>query len=85
MDENVIVLNEIHKGLVMGMESISVVSSKVGDKTFKNVLETQYKEYDNLLNKVNSGLEGSRKKRRRYINWSKNNGLDKHTNEHNYR
>ncbi len=64
MDENVIVLNEIHKGLVMGMESISVVSSKVGDKTFKNVLETQYKEYDNLLNKVNSGLEGSRKKRR---------------------
>ncbi|MBR6033525.1 MAG: hypothetical protein IKP28_02120 [Clostridia bacterium] len=85
MDENIIVLNEIHKGLVMGMESISVVSSKVGDKAFKNVLETQYKEYDNLLNKVNCGLEGSRKKGRRHINWSKNNGLDKHTNEYNYR
>ena len=35
MNDNFTVLNEIHKGLVMGMESISVVSSKVGDKNFQ--------------------------------------------------
>ena len=62
MDDNVIVLNEIHKGLVMGMESISVVSSKVGDDAFKQVLDEQYKQYGSLLDRVNSSLEGSGKK-----------------------
>ena len=62
MDENITVLNEIHKGIVMGMESISVVSSKVGDKNFKQVLEDQYNQYGDLLDKVNNGLEANGKK-----------------------
>ena len=59
MDDNVTVLNEIHKGLVMGMESISVVSSKVGDQKFKQVLDEQYNQYGSLLDRVNNGLESS--------------------------
>ena len=62
MDDNIVVLNEIHKGIIMGMESISVVSSKVGDKAFKSVLDQQYNEYGSLLDKVNNGLEASGKK-----------------------
>ncbi len=62
MDDNVIVLNEIHKGLVMGMESISVVSSKVGDESFRQVLDDQYNQYGSLLDRVNSGLEKEGKK-----------------------
>ena len=62
MNENAIVLNEIHKGLVMGMESISVVSSKVGDKAFKKVLDEQYNQYGVLLDRVNSSLEQNGKK-----------------------
>lgn len=62
MDENVVVLNEIHKGIVMGMESLSVVSSKVGDQSFKQVLDEQYNQYGALLNRVNDGLEGTGKK-----------------------
>lgn len=59
MDQNITVLNEIHKGLVMGMESISVVSSKVGDPAFKDVLDTQYKQYGSLLDRVNNTLQSS--------------------------
>ena len=59
MDSNVTVLNEIHKGLVMGMESISVVSSKVGDDNFKQVLEEEYAQYGDLLDRVNSSLEST--------------------------
>ena len=54
MDENLNVLNEVHKGLVMGMESISVVSSKVGDQNFKQVLDKQYTQYGDILDRVNN-------------------------------
>ena len=60
MDVNSRVLNEVHKGLVMGMESISVVSSKVEDQAFKQVLDEQYKQYGNILDRVNKELECSR-------------------------
>ena len=46
MDEkNAHILNEVHKGLVMGMESISVIQSKVGDRNFIDDLNMQYNEY----------------------------------------
>lgn len=48
------ILNQIHKGLVMGMESISVISDKVGDKNFKDDLDYQYKEYGSILDRVNN-------------------------------
>ena len=53
MNQNLNVLNEVHKGLVMGMESISVIRSKVGDNDFKQVLDDQYKQYGKILDRVN--------------------------------
>jgi hypothetical protein len=53
MDNNLYVLNEIHKGLVMGMESINVIVEKVGDGNFKDDLDYQYNQYGSLLNKTN--------------------------------
>ena len=53
MSSNLEILNEIHKGLVMGMESLSVITSKVGDQNFKDDLNYQYERYENILNRVN--------------------------------
>lgn len=53
-NDNVEALNEIHKGLVMGMESIAVVSDEIGDSDFRNVLQEQYKQYGELLNRTNN-------------------------------
>ena len=44
MDDNIKVLNEIHQGLVIGLDSISSVSTNVSDN----------EEYNTILNKVNS-------------------------------
>lgn len=53
MDDNITVLNEIHEGLVTGLNSISNVSNNVSDNDFRKVLTTQYDEYNTFLNKVN--------------------------------
>ena len=44
-DQNVKVLDEVSKGTTMGMDAISYVASKVGDRKFQEVLDI---EYDNL-------------------------------------
>ena len=54
MSSTLDILNGIHKGLVMGMESISVISDKVGDGNFKDDLDYQYKEYGKVLDRVNN-------------------------------
>lgn len=51
MNNNLKVLNEIHKGLIMGMESISVIKSKVEEPEFRTLLNNQYSEYSNILEK----------------------------------
>ena len=53
-NNNLEALNEIHKGLVMGMESLSVISEKVGDQNFKDNLDYQYKQYGQILDRVNN-------------------------------
>ena len=55
MDKNSIiaVLDEIHKGAKMGMDSISYVSQKVGDVNFKDNLSYQYNQYNDILDRVN--------------------------------
>lgn len=55
MDKNVniAILNEIHKGAKMGMDSISFVSEKVGDENFKDNLSFQYNQYGDVLDQVN--------------------------------
>ena len=45
MDNNVNVLDEINKGATMGMDAIMFVYDKVGDQTFKKVLDGEYKKY----------------------------------------
>lgn len=53
MDDNINVLNEIHEGLVIGINSLSTISSDVADNDFRKVLDSQYDEYNTFLNKVN--------------------------------
>ena len=56
MDNNRYILNELNKGLKMGMDSISNVSEKVQDDRFKQDLKYQYDEYNKILNEVNNEL-----------------------------
>ena len=57
MDYPNYILNEINKGIKMGMDSISTVSEKVQDDSFKEDLRFQYSEYNEILNKVNTELQ----------------------------
>ena len=56
MDNNRYILNEINKGIKMGMDSISNVAEKVQDERFKQDLKYQYDEYNKMLNQVNEQL-----------------------------
>lgn len=56
MDNSKYILNEISKGLQMGMDSISNITPKIGDKNFKDDLLYQYNEYGNLLHRVNDEI-----------------------------
>ena len=58
-NKNAKILDEVHKGLVMGMESISVIQSKVGDRNFRDDLNMQYDEYGKVIDKINKQLENS--------------------------
>ncbi len=52
MDNNVNVLDEINKGATMGMDAIMFVYDKVGDQTFKQVLDGEYRKYKNISERV---------------------------------
>ena len=52
-DINVKVLDEVNKGATMGMDAIHYVSNKVGDETFKKVLDVEYGKYQQITNRVN--------------------------------
>ncbi len=47
------ILNELHKGVTMGMASLEEVSSKSQDQEFKDELSSQYNSYQTTLSKVN--------------------------------
>ena len=47
------ILNEIHKGAKMGMDSISYVYEKIGDVNLKDNLSFQYNQYSDILERVN--------------------------------
>ncbi len=51
---NINVLNEVHKGAKMGMDSISYVYEKVGDINFKDNLSFQYNQYSDVLDNLNN-------------------------------
>lgn len=59
MDNNInlTILNETAKAAKMGMDSITYLSEKVGDKIMKTNLSTQYNGYENILQKVDTQFE----------------------------
>ena len=52
-NQNLNVLDETNKGATMGMDAISIVSEKVQDEDFKNVLDTEYNKYKDISRRVN--------------------------------
>lgn len=56
MSNEIYVLNEVNKGIKMGMDSISNISEKVQDDNFKDNLKSQYDKYNDILNKVTTEL-----------------------------
>lgn len=46
------ILNEIHKGITMGMDSLENISKKTSDNEFRDDLSFQYDTYLKTLNKV---------------------------------
>ena len=52
-NQNLNILDEINKGATMGMDAISYVSEKVSDNQFKEVLDTEYKKYEKISERVN--------------------------------
>ncbi len=56
-DNNVNVLDEVNKGATMGMDAIMFVYDKVGDQTFKEVLDGEYKKYKNISQRVSDEYE----------------------------
>lgn len=55
--DDLTILNEIHKGVTMGMSSLEEVSKKSTDSNFKDELSTQYNTYQTTLNKVNQAFQ----------------------------
>ena len=56
MEDSKYVLDEINKGIKMGMDSISNISEKIQDAEFKEDLQFEYNKYNEILNKVNDQL-----------------------------
>jgi len=52
--DDLTILNEIHKGVTMGMASLEDISNKCEDEEFRDELSTQFNSYQTTLNKVNS-------------------------------
>ena len=53
MDENEMnVLDELNKGACMGMDAIHFILDKVEDENLKQVLNNQYKKYEDISNQI---------------------------------
>ena len=50
------ILNEVNKGIKMGMDSISSIAKKVTDDQLKDDLQSEYNQYNTILNDVNAEL-----------------------------
>lgn len=53
-NNNLNILDEINKGATMGMDAISYVSDKVGDKDFQNILDVEFNKYKDISRRVNN-------------------------------
>mgnify|MGYP003291627647 CR=1 FL=1 len=52
-NKNLNILDEVNKGATMGMDAISIISEKVRDSRFKEVLDGEYSKYRNISERVN--------------------------------
>ena len=52
-NRNLNILDEVNKGATMGMNAISYVSEKANDRTFQEVLDTEYAKYEKISERVN--------------------------------
>lgn len=55
--DDLTILNEVHKGVCMGKDSISMVAEKSTDKQFKDELAYQYNKYQETEERVNQKFE----------------------------
>ena len=53
-NNNVKILDELHKGCCMGMDSLNYVLEKVDSGDFRKLLEDQYNFYEKLADKIDS-------------------------------
>ena len=53
MDNNIDALNEMNKGCLMGIESLELIIKKIDEPTFKEQLEKQINEYQDISNRIN--------------------------------
>lgn len=51
------ILNEIHKGVTMGMSSLEEIAKKTSDSNFKDELSAQFNTYQTTLTNINSAFE----------------------------
>ena len=63
--DDLTILNELHKGITMGMSAIEDVSEKVSEPNFKDELSFQYNRYRDSLDKVDAKFEEAGKIQRR--------------------
>ena len=54
---DITILNEVHKGVTMGMATLEEVSEKSNDQKIKDHLSYQYNLYQNTLNDVNKEFQ----------------------------
>lgn len=52
MENNINTLDELNKGCCMGMTALDYILEKVSEYDFKELLENQYKEYQELSNRI---------------------------------
>ena len=55
--DDLTILNEVHKGVCMGKDSISMVAEKSSDQNFKDELSYQYNRYQETEDRVNQKFE----------------------------
>lgn len=55
--DDLTILNELHKGITMGMSAIEEVSNKVSEQSFQDELSFQYNRYRDSLDKVDAKFE----------------------------
>ena len=55
--DDLTILNELHKGITMGMSAIEEVSNKVSEQNFQDELSFQYNRYRDSLDRVDAKFE----------------------------